>query len=612
MHLLSERQPNNLDQVVSSRWFALTHLLFVIGSGLLWIFKPEIGVLPIITIALIPWVVKILAGSTSFRNEPLDWFILIFLITGWVGYWAAYDKETAWNKVWLIVLTVLLYYALSTQPKENLEWVSLLLYSVGVGVSIYFLLTHDFVALPRKLEVVNRIGLWITGILPRSGWTPIHPNYVAGIAAITTPFIFYPVVKLSKSKTVFSTLFLILIAVGSVIAVFALFMATSRGSFMAIASVFGIWFIWRIFVFKGKKLMVRREGFFPALVLIFLFFVVLFLYLGPANAGSVASGVHYGSGTRGELLARSAYLLLDFPFTGGGLGAFPGLYSHYILGIPNFYLPNSHNLFMDVGIEQGLLGGISILIVFLMSIWLTAKTIEKTNSSTSLVFSWLTLSAVLIAFIHGMVDDYLYNGPGTLLLLSLSGLSMVDKPEGLRFSYPATPRTLSVLTLILMGFLLIKFNNVRSIWKANIGAVQMARTELVDFPTNEWTDSSILPQLKGADMSLRSALQDDSVNRTANYRLGMIAMLRTDFEVASHHLETAYQRYHNHRGVIKNLGYCYVWLGEIEKAHLLLSKIPEARNELNVYNWWWGVQGRSDLADQASMMVSYIESSSIK
>jgi len=123
---------------VSSRWFALTDLFLVVGSGILWILKPEIGVLPIISIALIPWLVWILAGSIPFRGTLFDWLIVIFLVTAWVGYWAAYDREAAWSKIWMIVLAVLLYYALSIQPEENLDWICALLFCTGLGVSIYF------------------------------------------------------------------------------------------------------------------------------------------------------------------------------------------------------------------------------------------------------------------------------------------------------------------------------------------------------------------------------------------------------------------------------------------------------------------------------------------
>jgi O-antigen ligase len=597
-----------LRRIVSNHWFALADLFLVILSGLLWIFRQEIGILPIIAIALIPWAVRLLAGLVPFRRTPIDWLVALFLVTAWVGYWAAYDREAAAGKAWLIVLAVLLFYALAAQPQENLEWVCALFYCIGLGVSIYFFLTQDFVALPRKVEFVNRMGRWITDVTPRLGWNPIHPNYVAGVAAITTPFILYPAERLAKRRTLFSTFLLVFIIAGLGVTLTAVLMATSRGVIMAIASAFGLWIMWRIIDLNGSRLRLSREAVFPSLVLICLCAVVLFLYAGPAKSGSAFSDQYfYGTGSRGELFERSLYLLSDFPFTGGGLGAFPGLYSYYMLGIPNFNVPNSHNLFLDVGIEQGWIGGLSFLIIFLTSIWFIAREIVKSNSSKARIFYWLTFFALVIAFVHGLVDDYLYNGNGTILALALPGIAMATQKEVSQKSHRINYYLLSSVALVLAGFFIVNLNRIRSAWYADLGAVQVAKVELADFPTNQWTDPSILPHLDQADVSLHTALQIDPANRTANHRLGLISMLQGDFHSASTYLEKANQVAPNHRGITKSLGYCYAWSGNIDKAQLFLDKIPEAKTELDTYVWWWGVQGRPDLAQKASIISSKLE-----
>ncbi|MEK7327524.1 MAG: hypothetical protein AAB217_19945, partial [Chloroflexota bacterium] len=59
----------------------------------------------------------------------------------------------------------------------------------------------------------------------------------------------------------------------------------------------------------------------------------------------------------------------------------------------------------------------------------------------------------------------------------------------------------------------------------------------------------------------------------------------------------------SHRGVRKVLGYAYVWQGQLDRAAALLSDIPEAKSEMDTYSWWWGTQGRDDLAAQAAAMV---------
>jgi thioredoxin-like negative regulator of GroEL len=87
-------------------------------------------------------------------------------------------------------------------------------------------------------------------------------------------------------------------------------------------------------------------------------------------------------------------------------------------------------------------------------------------------------------------------------------------------------------------------------------------------------------------------------------------MLRQDFPAACKYLESARAQEPNHRGIIKSLGYCYVWSGNSEEAQALLAKIPEAKNELDSYVWWWSAQGRPDLSEKASIMASKLGISS--
>jgi thioredoxin-like negative regulator of GroEL len=90
----------------------------------------------------------------------------------------------------------------------------------------------------------------------------------------------------------------------------------------------------------------------------------------------------------------------------------------------------------------------------------------------------------------------------------------------------------------------------------------------------------------------------------------MISMYRRDYASAVRYLETARGQAPQHRGILKSLAYCYVWLGDVEKAQVLLPLIPEAREELDVYAWWWEAQGRSDLSGNAKLALDALETAS--
>jgi len=442
---------------------------------------------------------------------------------------------------------------------------------------------------------------------PQFGWIPIHPNYVAGMIAITTPFIYYPILEFRKKNHIIPIWLLSAIVIGLSLASLALVMTTSRGVVLAIISGVGGCLLWRVVDLSGIRRQIKSEAVFSILLVLYLCAVIVFLYVGPARSGSLFTGnYYYGDGSRAELFSRSLYLLFDFPITGGGMGSFPGLYSQYLLGIPFFNVPNSHNLFLDVGLEQGVFGGLSFLFLYLSGLWMVSSAIVKGRKDQT--FNWVVLFSLIVAFVHGMVDNYLYNGAGTVLALLLVGLSINGKMNDDTIHEGRIDlRTIGAIAIIWLLIAAVNMNQIRATWYANLGAVQLAKVELDGFPNAGWAGDEIVSRLDVADASLRSSLQIDPSNRTVFHRLGLISMLRRDFASAVRYLETAQILAPEHRGVIKSLAYSYVWLGDMEAAQEFLIQIPEAKEELDVYVWWWETQGRKDLSENAKMALDAFE-----
>ena len=601
-------------EVVKSSWFARFDLLLVIVSGVAWLFWPDYAGSSPLLLLFLPWVLRLIAREFPYHRTKFDWLVLLFLITTWVGFWASYDGSAALNKAWLITTSVFLFYALSAQPEENITWITGGLFVIGVGVSVYFFFTHNFIDEPRKIEALNQIGILWTNIRPQLPWPSIHPNYVSGVAALTGIFGFHPLQKSSQGNLVRAG-----ILAGFFVILLALVVATSRGIWMALGGAAGVWLLWKVVNLNGIKPRPGKEAFFPILVLIYLCVVVAVLYAGPANSpSSIAGSPDYGVGSRAELFTRSLYFLGDYPITGGGLAAFPGLYSQYMLGIPYFYVINSHNLFLDVFIEQGILGGVAFLLIYLVCIWRVSKAIVQVESPEIHFFKWLVLLALVIAVVHGMVDDYLYNGKGAVLSLFLIGVSMLATKDDVQHSMTDKRAQMSPkpvarqwYTFVLLAGLLvvagINFNNLRAMWYANLGAVQLAKVELDGFPETGWAGPAIVARLDQADASLHTALELDPLNRTANHRLGLISMLQRDFSLAVVYLNNAHAQAPRHRGIIKSLGFSYAWLGETDHAVSLLKEIPEAKNELDAYYSWWREQGREDLSEKAIKLRQALE-----
>ena len=593
-------------QLVDNRWFALTYLLLVMMSVVTWILIPRFGIV-FTLIALLPWVLRFLARNLPFRRTPFDWLLAIFLATAWVGYWAAYDKSAAWIKVWLIVSAVLLYYALCAQPKENLIFLSILSFCFALGLSLYSCLTYDFAGSS------GRFAMWWTNHRPHVDWPAIHPGNASGLVLISTILAFDWLWTTSRkfigSGTIVLQLFLML-GMGMVVFVFVLI--HSHAIKVISLGAVGLFVLWKVSTLSGSN--VRVRALFPVLVLSYLIVLIIYAYLGPASAVPGSTLSDYGMNSRTELLRRGAYLLMDYPITGAGLASFPGLYSQYILVIPHFYFRNSYNLFLDVAIEQGVTAGSILIILYLSSVLLVSRAIANETQNEMRLMRWLGLFALIVTITHGLFYDYLYNGSGTALLFYPVGMAMI----GVQTRKTPVDRAFHLLDTVLNKQTVVPFiaitillalnlNKIVPFWYANLGAVQMSRAELKDFPTGQWATFEIVPRLKAAEVTLHSALQYDPDNETASYRLGLISMLRRDYETAAANLETAYEKAPNHRGIVKNLGYCYVWLGDMDKAQAMLDRIPEAQYEMGVYTWWWDTQRRPDLSERAALMISLLD-----
>jgi tetratricopeptide (TPR) repeat protein len=331
-----------------------------------------------------------------------------------------------------------------------------------------------------------------------------------------------------------------------------------------------------------------------------------------AFIGSIRS--RFGLFRDGIDLAGDVFLI------GGGLAAFPGLYSRYVLGILDYYYAYSHNLYLDIMIEQGVLGLISFLTISFFSLW--KLSMHRFNPLHQFdrydIFTAGVMVSLLTLLMQGVLENSLYGVRATPFVFLIQGLafSVVHLERRVEFSEIVRPLSVNrkrtyaayaagaVLTLSLFViFYKPLFANIY----ANIGVVRMAKVELAGWPESR-PDQMIYEDgsLTAASEYLYKALEFHPLNRTANYHLGRIEMERRNYQDAIEYFERAYGQDQHYHGIRKNLGYSLVFDGQIEKAHRILRDISEAEYEMTIYNWWWGTQGRDDLANYAMQFVNTI------
>jgi tetratricopeptide (TPR) repeat protein len=295
-------------------------------------------------------------------------------------------------------------------------------------------------------------------------------------------------------------------------------------------------------------------------------------------------------------------LLGDVPFTGAGLGSFDGWYSTYWLNIPFRYLGDSHQMYLELGLEQGVLGLLAVSGVWLGALlWLALA--PRRDDDVGDLFLQYGLLACLFA---GLLENTLYGSVDTLALFVLPALVAQRRPPPFPLTRSRSRLNASawlVAAALLLG-LTLAVPSLQARWQADLGALALARQDLSDFPINRWREEAVPSTERPGAAAFRAALAYDPANFTALYRLGLTELAARNFPAAADYLGRAWAiSGDDHRGVVKALGYSLLWQGESERALGYLDGLSELKGELDAYRTFWERQGRADLSNQAQKLL---------
>jgi len=571
-------------------------------------------------LALAPWAVRLFKHGRLTRYTLFDLPLALFLGSALIGVWAAYDTQAAWQKFWLIVGAVLLYFSiLNGRPSakrrggaRSSSW-ALLFSLLGAGLSLYFVTQHDYTTGAMKVAAISTLGTWIHGHVPQIGGETFHPNVVGGILAVVLPLSIanvwhwlYPARGGTVSKANYP-LFLLSVAASVTIAL-GLLMSQSRGAWLALAAAGGIWGMGRV-----RERWVRLGDVLAAGVIIA---AGLLLVARPANS-AVAVDQWIGAIPAGDtaidrltLYRGGRYLVEETVFTGGGLASFPMRYSTYILDIPVLKLTHAHNLYLDVWLEQGLVGILSLVGMIVVLVWFFWK--RPLHKSIFLSAASVSLGTLLL---HGLVDDVLYSSRALPLLFVPFALiirhalvqpqrkpapakeaELAEEPAPFRWRRPRVYGA-AALALLILGGVLFRAP-MAAAYHADLGVVAQARAEL-----GRWPDVTAQEVRKEGDLSAAiaeytTALENDAGNRTANHRLGSIALARGDYAQAAGLLERAYRAGPGDQIVWGELAVAYVATGRTQQALPLLRAMPDAVSLLAEQRADWEKADRPELVNR--------------
>ena len=593
-------------------WLPYVDLVCAIVAGGLWYARPQLGAWPL-ALALAPWAARLVLTGRLTRRTPFDLPLMLFLLTAGAGLWAAYDRQAAWPRFWLIVGGVLLFYAFVNAESigERRCWLAAFL---GAGMALYFLGVHDWDAHPTKIAALGRLGRALQSLLPPLPGYRLNPNEIGGILAMMVPFAGSVIVYAWKGvwRSPRPRPAIRWLALGTslgllTLTLFSLVMTTSRGAWIALGSALLLAGLWVVAGWLGRGSAKRRAWAFLGLLALTLGAVLGVEVFWPGGLVAAPTALP-GPATwlsRVEFQRNSLTLVRDYPFIGAGLGGFQMLYSTYVLLIHVGFITHSHNLFLNVAVDQGLPGLLALVWMWLLfagAVWrgVLQPLVRDDAAPVAPGLGAAALSLVVI-LVHGLADNALYGREGVLLLFV--SLAFAVPFPGAQTEGAKRRLAWGVLLVgagLLAALALVWGGPALSLIHSNLGAVRQSQAELSVYSWPEWPVQDAVRRAVDLDRPVAEyerALALDPGNATANRRLGMIELSLGEYEDALRHLEAAYAAEPESVTTRQLLGEALIVNGRLDEGRALWATVSNDQGQLDLRAFWYRHIGDAERAE---------------
>jgi len=510
--------------------------------------------------------------------------LVLFLASALIGALISYNIPLAWNRFAALVLSVALCVLLVALPEKirvfgrnDFPLLRVTLALLPLAFVLYFVLVNDWNARIGKVAWLDPVLRWFATWQPRIPGLALDANSFGGALAMLIPL---QIAALWRERAAERALAVALLFVS----LLGLIVSASRGAWIAfglVAWIAAMWFVlghalpdWQ----RGQ----RRVVIGIALIAYLAVTIGIALAITPMGAWLMSEGGGHW------LVARNSLdLASDYPLTGIGLGAFTMAYSSYVLLVHVPHTIHAHNLFLDIWLEQGLLG----LLAFAGLVFV------GTMNAPGSRWRFAALASLGVLLLHGLLDDAFYGygaGALALLLIPLGVLARNVSASTLRTPHGFAPMLASVIVLV--ALIVVLAPPMRALLEANLGALAQTRAELAVY---EWPRYSFQDQLRRnqivnldeASANFQRALLLDAGNATAHRRLGQIALARGEYAQARQHFESAYARAPQQLATRVLLGELAAFDGDVVRATGLWRDMGTDVNPLQTRVWWYEFVG---------------------
>lgn len=406
--------------------------VFLVVATPILMFPTQFGGVVLFILTLMLGVIGVHWWPTSKQriSTPFDGVLLVFLMMVGVGVLASSDLDLTLPKLTNLILGVVLLRVLAQMMVTHRlvvgGFVGFVLVGLGIiGVGVFS--ANWQVEIPFVAQVASFLPPQLL-LLPESGAGGVHLNQLAAVLALVLPVLVAVVLARGygwrwRAPAGILTFFLVGL----------LLLTQSRsawlGSLAGLGCLLSLWFIVRP----------RRLHRHPTFIVIVILFVIAsllgawqlrevdFVALWQAPPEMTQFGTFSTISSRLVIWRWGGDGVLDFPWTGVGLGAFRQVVMRlYPLGVMNLDIAHAHNIFLQIALDIGLPG----LVAYLALLGLAVKMAWQV-ARCDVMLRPLALGALAgLVALHGFgLLDALTLGsrPGILFWLLLGLIAGMDK-----------------------------------------------------------------------------------------------------------------------------------------------------------------------------------------
>ena len=302
------------------------------------------------------------------------------------------------------------------------------------------------------------------------------------------------------------------------------------------------------------------------------------------------------------LWRESLALGRDYYFTGSGLGMTAMVYSTYVLSMRVPYWYHAHNLYLQIALEQGVLGLLAFLGMALPLLGTLVIT-YRNSGPYSRWFCLATLTTLIAVLSYGLLDAEIYATTMVTTLFIPLGFALalhwalLNRQQNLSNSQTLRPSSLvlggsGVVPVVALIALCI-WPGASEKFYINFGVLTQTKAELSRYRWPIWPIQDELRRREAVDLSAaiayyQAALALDPRNATAHQRLGQIALSRGDYPAALKHLHQAYMVEPNRGALHRLLGEVYAVTGDPARAAMLWQTVDMEYGQIEDRLLWYG------------------------